>query len=290
MIPGARPAVYLVQEADTWRSVEGAVIEETTVCLFVNGHEVATLMASPVDLDALAVGFLYTEGLIRGLEDVALVEESQQGTCVDVWLRDTVPHLPPRAIRTSGCGGGVTFDDLTAARDPLPWGERVTAQQVIDRYYDLRAVEQLYPLARGVHGAALCTPDALLLWAEDVGRHNTLDKLAGKALQQGISTAGCLLVTTGRISSEMLGKAAKLGVPVIASRTSPTSRSLALARAWNITVIGYLRRDSLRLYSAPERILAHEQAYAAAPSAQPTLDSRIEARSDNGVSTARFLP
>jgi FdhD protein len=262
MIPGAQPTVYFVNAADTWQRVDGAVIEETTARIFVNGREVATLMASPVDLEALAVGFLYTEGLIQRLEDIEAVEQSRQGTCVDVWLRDAISHLPQRAIRTSGCGGGVTFDDLTTRREPLPLGEGVTAQQVIDRYFELRATEQIYPLARGVHGSALCTPDALLLWAEDVGRHNTLDKLAGKALLQGISTAGCLIVTTGRVSSEMLGKAAKLGVPVIASRTSPTSHSLALARAWNITVIGYLRRDSLRLYTAPDRILSHEHAAA----------------------------
>lgn len=272
MISGAQPAVYLVRQADTWHAVDGAVIEETAVYLYVNGREIATLMASPVDLKALAVGFLFTEGVIQRADEIAVLQPSRpeggQGVCVDVWLHNVAAPLPQRAIRTSGCGGGVTFDDLTAARDPLPRGAGVTAQQVIDRYFDLRAAEQLYPLARGVHGSALCTPDALLLWAEDVGRHNTLDKLAGKALLQGIPTAGCLIVTTGRISTEMLGKAAKLGVPVIASRTSPTSRTLALAHAWNITVIGYLRRDSFRLYSAPARILDHAPAHAAVSSAQ----------------------
>ena len=162
--------------------------------------------------------------------------------------------LPDRAIRTSGCSGGVTFDDLTAQRAPLPLGPPVSAQQIIDRYADLRAAEVLYPISRGVHSSALSTPERLLLTAEDVGRHNTLDKLWGMAMQQGIDPTGCLILTTGRISAEMLGKAAKMGVPVIASRTSPTSRSLALAEAWHITVIGYIRRDSLRLYTGAERI------------------------------------
>ncbi len=197
MIPGAEATVYYVKEAKTWRRVDGAVIAEAAVCIFVNGREVATLLASPVDLEALALGFLYTEGLIRGLEDVELVEKSRHGACVDVWLRGTVPQLPQHAIRTSGCGG-VTFDDLTVTHTPLPLGDVITAQQVIDRYVQLRATAILYPLARGVHASGLCSPDALLLWAEDVGRHNTLDKLAGMALQQGIPTAGCLLVATGR--------------------------------------------------------------------------------------------
>lgn len=267
MIPGAQPTDYLVRQADTWHAVNGAVIEESSLCLFVNGCEFATLMASPVDQEALAVGFLYTEGIIQTQADIAALTQSRHGTCVDIWLQDTTVPLPQRAIRTSGCVGGVTFDDLTAGREPLPLGAGVTSQQIIERYADLQAVSRLYPLARGVHGSALCTPTELLLWAEDVGRHNTLDKLAGKALLQGIPTAGCLIVTTGRISSEMLGKAAKLGVSVIASRTSPTDRSLALAHAWNITVIGYLRRDNFRLYTVPERILPHAGAHPAISSA-----------------------
>ena len=269
MIPGAQPTVYLVPQADTWQQVDGSVIEETPVCLFVNGCEFTTLMASPLDLEALAVGFLYTEGIIQKQADIAVLTLSHQRTCVDVWLRDTTTALPQRAIRTSGCSGGVTFDDLSTAREPLPLGAGVTAQQVIDRYADLRAVTQLYPLARGVHGSALCTTEALLLWAEDIGRHNTLDKLAGKALLQGIPTTDCMIVTTGRISSEMLGKAAKLGVSVIASRTSPTSRSLSLAHAWNITVIGYLRRDQFRLYTAAERILLRAGEHPVELSADP---------------------
>jgi FdhD protein len=237
--------------------VAGAVIEETPVGLFVNGQALVTLLASPTDLEALALGFLYTEGLIHSRAEVAAIEPSRQGTCVDVWLHAALPPLPEHALRTSGCGGGLSFADLTACRAPLPLGAAVSAQQVIERYNELRAVQQLYPLARGVHASALCTAEALLLWAEDIGRHNTVDKLAGRALQQGIATAGGLLVTTGRISAEMVGKAARLGVPVLASRTSPTSRALALAQAWQITVIGYVRRDSLRLYTAPERILSH---------------------------------
>ncbi|MCB0116683.1 MAG: formate dehydrogenase accessory sulfurtransferase FdhD [Caldilineaceae bacterium] len=268
MLPGAQPIVYLMPQAEDWSPVDGAVIEETAVCLFVNGREMVTLMASPIEVEALALGFLYTEGFIHSMDDVAALELSRQGACVDVWLHSDDMPQPRRVIRTSGCSGGVTFDDLTAAREPTPVRATLTAQQVIDRYFDLRSIEQLYPLARGVHGSALCTADDLLLWTEDVGRHNTLDKLAGKALQQHIPTGDRAIVTTGRISSEMLGKAAKLGVSVIASRTSPTHRSVALAHAWNITIIGYIRRDSFRLYTAPSRIVPADPAFAAIAATQ----------------------
>ena len=254
MTAGIQPIIYQLFGREGWQTVDAAVIQERTVCLHVNGQALTAFMCTPMDLEALALGFLRAEGLIAGLADVALVELIHGGACLDVWLRGDVT-LPDWAIRTSGCSGGVTFDDLTAQRDPLPPGPPVMAQQIIDRYFDLRQAETLYPLSRGVHASALATPDRLLLVAEDVGRHNTLDKLWGMAMQQEIDPTGCLILTTGRISAEMLGKATKMGVPIIASRTSPTSRSLVLAAAWHMAVIGYIRRDSFRLYTAGQRIV-----------------------------------
>ena len=231
------------------------MIEEAAICIHVNGSDFATIMATPIDQKAMALGFLRAEGFIAGLEDVELAELNQNGVCVDVWVKHEVER-PNRLIRTTGCGGGITFDDLTAERDPVPFGKTVTAQQIIDLYTQLSSAAVLYPITRGVHTSGLCTPDKVLVLTEDVGRHNTLDKLWGKAMLADIPTAGRIIVTTGRISSEMLGKAAKMGVPIIASRTSPTSRSLDLAEAWNITVLGYVRRRSLRIYTHPGRIIS----------------------------------
>ncbi|NUQ37556.1 MAG: formate dehydrogenase accessory sulfurtransferase FdhD [Caldilineales bacterium] len=251
---GALPASYHLYEQGEWKQIDAAIVAEAMLCIHVNGQELAAMMATPVDQEALALGFLWLEGFIDSMDEVEMVQVVGAGNCVDVWLRHEIKR-PEREIKTSGCGGGVTFDDLTAARPPVAAETRVSPQQIIARYTDLRAIESIYQHTRGVHGSALCTPDAVLLAAEDVGRHNTLDKLAGKALQAGISTAGCLIVTTGRVSSEMLGKAARMGVPVVASRTSPTSRSLALAQAWNITLIGYVRTGGMRVYSHPRRLL-----------------------------------
>ena len=119
---------------------------------------------------------------------------------------------------------------------------------------------ELYKEVRGVHTSALSDGQTLLLVAQDVGRHNTIDRLWGQALQQSLSTEGLILLASGRISSEMLNKAAKMGVPLIISRTSPTSLSIQLARAWNLTVIGYARGDSFRVYSGAERIASGESA------------------------------
>jgi FdhD protein len=116
---------------------------------------------------------------------------------------------------------------------------------------------ELYNEVRGVHTSALSDGRELLLVAQDVGRHNTIDRLWGQALQQDLPTAGRILLASGRISSEMLNKAAKMGIPLIISRTSPTSLSVELGRAWNITVIGYARGNTFRVYSAPERVISN---------------------------------
>jgi len=250
---GARPKNFLRYEKGAVVPTDGAVIEEASICIHVNGKDFATIMATPIDQKAMALGFLRAEGFISGMGDVEMVGLNENGVCVDVWLDHDVER-PNRLIRTTGCGGGITFDDLTAARDPLPFGKTITAQQIIDLYAKLSSNAVLYPITRGVHTSALCTLEDILIWTEDVGRHNTLDKLWGKAMLEGVPTEGRIITTTGRISSEMLGKVAKMEVPIIASRTSPTSRSLALAEAWHITVVGYVRRGSVQVYTHPERI------------------------------------
>jgi FdhD protein len=119
---------------------------------------------------------------------------------------------------------------------------------------------QAYRESRGIHTAALAEGESLLVVAEDVGRHNAVDKVCGEAMLRGISTAGRILVATGRISSEMLRKAAHMGVPIVVSRTSATTMSIDLAKRLGLTLIGYVRGDSCYVYSLPERILASRAA------------------------------
>ncbi len=243
----------------------GAITEEALVCIHVNGRELATFMCTPREQDELALGFLRAEGLIHSLAEVRALTISASGRCVDVWL-DHAVELPTRRIITSGCGGGVTFDDMQARHPsaplrtgaPLNTRATITPEQIFARMRELYHAANLYSVTQGIHTSALSDGERLLLVAEDVGRHNTIDRLWGKALKQNISTEGRILLATGRISSEMLGKAAKMGVPIVASRTSATSLSVELGRAWNIAVVGYVRRNSLRVYTAPHRLALAE--------------------------------
>jgi FdhD protein len=212
-------------------------------------------MCTPHRPEELALGFLRSEGFIEDLADIEVLHLAESKSCVDIWLRDLSFTVPKRQIITSGCGGGVTFDDLSQRHVPLNTAATVSPQQIAQLMQKLYLAAELYNEVRGVHTSALSDGHELMLVAQDVGRHNTIDRLWGQALQQGISTEGRILLASGRISSEMLNKAAKMKIPIVISRTSPTSLSVELGRAWNITVIGYARGNSFRVYSAPERIV-----------------------------------
>ncbi|MCP4428712.1 MAG: formate dehydrogenase accessory sulfurtransferase FdhD [Chloroflexi bacterium] len=255
---GTKPAIYISVNGRSPQTVEGAIVEEALACISVNGRELATFMCSPHGLDTLALGFLFNEGLIQSMDDVRQIRPSKNKTCVDVWLHDTQLELPKRAIVTAGCGGGVTFDDLSQKHEALVSDLAATPEQLTDLMKQLHLGAEMYREVRGVHTAVLAATDDVLLQVEDVGRHNCLDKLAGAALQSQTVTQDRILLSSGRISSEMINKARRMGIPIICSRTSPTSLSVALAEAWNIAIVAYLRQDRMRIYTHPERILANE--------------------------------
>jgi FdhD protein len=248
---------YLLLNGSEPETIDGEVVEEALACISVNGHEVATMMCSPTGLADLAVGFFYNERMIDSFDEVASVHLSEND-CVDVWLHHEV-EIPERRIVTAGCGGGVTFDDLSAEHPPLESDITVRPEQLSELMSSLQTGAEIYLRSRGIHTAVLASPEKILLQVEDVGRHNCLDKLAGAALRTGISTKNRILLSSGRISSEMLNKARRMEVPIVCSRTSPTSISLALAEAWNITVVAYLRGKRMRVYTHPEKLLIKDR-------------------------------
>ena len=252
---GILPVQYLTINGDISKEIDGQIVEEAQVCISVNGEEIATFMCSPRDLDKMALGFLRNEGLIHSLSDVRALHISKNDSCVDVWLHDTSVEIPTRQIITAGCGGGITFDDLSERHAPLESDLQSSPADLAGLMRQLHLGAELYQSARGIHTAVLAKHGDVLLQVEDIGRHNCLDKLAGAALQQNLTTQDGVLLSSGRISSEMINKARRLGTPIVCSRTSPTSLSVALAESWNMTIVAYLRQDRMRIYTHPERII-----------------------------------
>jgi FdhD protein len=234
------------------------IVEERPISLVVNGQELATLLASPVKLDALVLGFLYFERIIDDIEEVKAIEVDLEDATADVELHVSFTR-PTRRVITTGCTGGVSFHLGLSNYPPLQSDVRLKPDAVVPMMRALYASAEMYRRSRGIHAAALADTDftegeALLIAAEDVGRHNAVDKIQGEALVRGIRTEGRVLLSTGRISSEMLRKGARMLAPFIVSRTSPTGLAVEMAKRLGITLIGYVRNQSFNVYSHAQRI------------------------------------
>lgn len=250
--------------AHLWRdgaisAVEVPVVREIPVSLRLNGREIITLLASDDALDFLAAGFLRAEGFIARREDIVAIRVDPQSGSVDVEATGVDPlaeKLLERRAVTSGCGKGTTFThalDALQAR-PAPAGPRVGAGQIRRLMHGLLRGSDLYREAGGVHSAALATAEEIVIFRDDIGRHNAVDKIHGECFLRDIPVADKLLLTTGRISSEILVKAAKLGVAILVSRSSPTDLALELAGRTGITVVGQVRGGGLTIYAGEGRV------------------------------------
>jgi len=255
MILSQKAVEYERYEFRKWEHYDSETIVEAPVSLTVNGKVWLSFMCTPVHLEALAIGFLYNEGIINTMNEVENVHVCEHGDNVDVWLSHAAEQ-PENWRRTSGCTGGVTAVDLLAKPDVNFDEHRLEVQPeaVMKLVEKLINAQELYRTTGGVHTSALCDGEKVLVAADDIGRHNTLDKIAGLCLMKNIWPEKRVLITTGRISSEMLQKAARLEAPILISRTSPSSLSIEMAQRYGITLIGYARQHRFNVYSNPQRV------------------------------------
>lgn len=232
---------------------EAGLIVEQSVSLTVNGKVWLSFMCTPSDLEALTVGFLYNENVIRSKEDIASIRICPSQDNVDIWLNYSVDE-PTDWRRTSGCTGGLTTTTLHPTATVFHDGPILyptTINKLVKIFFES---QKLHRQVGGVHASALSDGNKLIYIAEDIGRHNTLDKIAGYILLEEPEMAQRILLTTGRISSEMLQKSVRIGAPILISRTSPTTMSVELAHRYGVTLIGYARQTSFKVYTHLERI------------------------------------
>lgn len=255
MILPRKAIEYERYEFKKWEHFDAKTIVETPVSLTVNGKVWLSFMCTPTHLEELALGFLYNEGVLNGMDDVADARLCEHGDNVDVWLKFDVEQ-PVNWRRTSGCTGGVTAVDLLA-KPNINFAEnnfKVQPEAVMEMVDKLFESQELYRDTGGVHTSALGDGEQIILAADDIGRHNSLDKIAGMCLRQNVCPQNRILITTGRISSEMLQKAARLDAPILISRTSPSSLSIEMAERYGITLIGYARKHRFNVYSHGKRV------------------------------------
>jgi FdhD protein len=192
------------------------------------------------------------QGFVTSPDDFELLSVCKDFGAANVRIKGDIPErLKP--VLTSGCGTGITFS--TSQSTQVPADIRYTPAQIFALMNDLAKGADRYRSHGGIHSAAVGDGQRMILYAEDLGRHNTLDRIAGEALLKGVDLAGMMLVTSGRISTEMAAKAALLGIALMASRTSPTDMAVKLCDESGITLIGYLRAGQFQVYAHQQRLL-----------------------------------
>lgn len=231
---------------------------EAPVELFYNGHLAGTFMCTPQELSALALGWLFGQGLVKEAREVYTI-----GACEDlrkIYVQTAVDRWAERRgwekIVTSGCGGGTVLTAQLSGRLPrVGLGPAVALSELRRSFKEMAARSTLYQRSGGLHSAALASGGKLLAHSEDIGRHNAVDKVIGKGLLLELDFSRTVLLTTGRISCEMVIKAAQAGVPALASLTTATDLALELARQVQITVIGRAAGRRLTVYTGAERVV-----------------------------------
>ncbi len=233
---------------------------EVPLTFVVNGHEMATLMCTPSHLKAYTCGFLFTSGIIHAADDILEWDCDEKRWRVDVRVKHfTDPELLGQRVYTSGCGKGVMYTSMIelASRRPIQTHAKISGQAIIDAMGWLARCSDLHTKTGGVHSAAVSINNAMPEFhIDDIGRHNAVDKIIGTLLQDNIDTENLMLLGTGRISSEILHKARRLSIPVLASRGAPTHQSVLLAKEMGMTIVGFVRPTNFAVFTHPERIVA----------------------------------
>ncbi len=236
------------------------IVREVPLTILVNEKELVTLQCSPHNLEYLTIGFLLSEGVIGKGVEVEYINLNKKGWYIKVGLRGDFSidkYLSGRRIIGSGCGGIFTFyRDVDAQRCfPLEDGTEYSSQEISSLMRQFQQSSLTFKDTGGVHSCALCDREGIEIFAEDIGRHNAMDKIFGECFIKKISTQDKFILTSGRVSSEILIKTVKQKVPIIASHSAPTDLAVGLAEKLNMTLIGFVRGHRMNIYTNNYRII-----------------------------------
>ena len=248
---GAAEVDCLCMEGGKAAAAKVCLPREVQLTINVNAVPLMRVVCTPHNLRALVLGFLFLEGVISGVEDVELMRVCDEDVMAEVRLRKGIEVAEQGRVLTSDCGSmKLAQQSLGKVNAEL----KVTCEQVSGLMKAFRRRAVLYRASGGVHCCALATPDKIVVVCEDISRHSALAKTAGVALLQGIKTADKLLLATGRVSSEMVVWAVRLGVGITVTRRIPTDKALNLAEEAGLTLVGRAITRRLCIYTHPERI------------------------------------
>jgi FdhD protein len=253
----------LVVEVDAQRYRKGvleaeriSLARETPYTLFVNDREILSIATLPTHLKELFIGFLVSEGVLETPDeiDTCLVDHANKLVVVEVQVPEArLERLDRKGMLTSGCAGGMVFSvEMAALPSPPRTSQplRVSGSAILSRMRDLDTYQGIYRTTKGVHGASVATTEKTLRILEDLGRHNAVDKIVGHCFLNRIDTSNKLLLTTGRITSEVLSKASRGGFPIIISRSSASAMAIQVAAQCSLDVATYARGGKFNYFSS----------------------------------------
>jgi len=229
------------------------VAVELPLTVVLNESEVATLLCSPCDLEELAIGYLLSEGILSRESEIEDVLHNPRSGVVKVQVAELYVLLDGYQggrLVGSGCANAVPLYREADGLDlnTVSSEYRITADRVVDLMGEFQKAGSTFRKSGGTHACAICTAEAISYFAEDIGRHNALDKIVGRCFLDGVSTGESVVLTTGRVSSEIVFKVGKLGVPILVSRSAPTSLAIEIAEKVGITIVGFARGSRMNSY------------------------------------------
>jgi FdhD protein len=226
------------------------VVEEIPIALFINGRHAITVMMSPVNMEDFVTGYLFTEEIIKTTKEIESIKTEKNR--VSVITKNLFKVLPPKKTILSGCGGSVSYIDV----EKLPKIHSDFSISAAAITTALRSLpdSDIHRTAGPFYTDVLLDSQHIISVAEDIGRHNAIDRIIGYALRNGIYMSQTFVISSGRISSEMVRKCLIANIPIIVSRSATTTLSVEIANKTGMTVIGFARDGKLNIYSHPERI------------------------------------
>jgi FdhD protein len=248
------------------KCVDDHIVTEYPVTVKINGEEFVTMVCTPEYIEDMVIGYLASEGIIRNYEDIEKIWIQEKEGFVHVKTNMVNPYLQKfqnKRYITSCCGmsrqGFVFVSDAMTAKKMDKIRVRISPDDCFDLMNQMQQSATIFQNTGGVHNASLCDSKGIVLSRMDIGRHNALDKIYGYCLKNDISISDKILVFSGRISSEILLKVAKIGCEIVLSKSAPTELALELAEELGITTVGFIRNGSLNVYTRPERIQMDKQ-------------------------------
>jgi FdhD protein len=249
------------------REIETAVVVERPLTLFLNGQEIVTMMTICDFPDYLAVGYLLNQNMLRADDEITAVDYDDDIETVVVRTKRKTDYEKKmrKKTLTSGCAQGTVFGDVMERFEKvaLDTGAVLRTSWLYALTRKINTTDSLYLAAGAIHGCVLCEEDRPLLYMEDVGRHNAIDKIAGYMFLEGVSPAGKLFYTTGRLTSEMVIKAVQMEIPILISRSGFTAWGVDLARQAGLTLVGRARGKRFIVLAGEDRIVYDADADAA---------------------------